>query len=391
MLDANSFASTAIQFRNSKGEVITLFDVPAFFQDAGMIVQEYEQGGYAVSGWQVDDGPFWQWEQWMTYSLSHGAGIKLFGSNGYKSLDVVCADDSTDYREDSDFIHGTLEKPSALKGTVIFEDGVKRYIELDLNACAKEVNIASPSVKIAGHTKYADDLESHIDGRFYDLENLLYIIDGQHFKSYKEFSEAFDKGLSWIYPGSSELVRIDMSVFHVHNYIEEYANTIPAWSYKWISRREHSGVWYTEICVGDYSNWDDSMVDGVWYLGEERVKDLLKLKDQHRDDFLQSGDIYAEAEKKAEEWLTATVDKQFKHDMCLLSDFETPYSIHTAFYTNSLSTPAEIIEMCQAQYMYIDFKPEETTEVLRNIVDDPRKSILPYAIIKKTKCKPYPY
>ena len=152
MLDDKSFASTVIQFRNSKGKVVTLFDVPAFFQDAGMVVQEYGPGGYAVSGWQVDDGPYWNWELWVSHSLSPGAGIKLFSHTKYTSLDEVCGDDPTDYREDSCFIHGSVKEPRSLKGTVISKDGVNRYLELDLDACAKEVDIAEPFVKIAGHT-----------------------------------------------------------------------------------------------------------------------------------------------------------------------------------------------------------------------------------------------
>lgn len=391
MLDNDSFASTVIQFRNSKREVVTLFDVPAFFQDAGMIIKEYGHGYYAVSGWQIDDGPHWNFEQWVTHSLSPGAGIKIFGYNRYKSMDIICCDDSTDYREDSCFIYGTIEKPRALKGTVTLKDGVNRYLELDLDACAKEVNIASPYIKIAGHIKYADDLESHIDGDFYDLENLLYIINGQSFKSYKEFSDAFSEGLSWSYPDHNDLVCIDMAVFHTRNYVKEYANTIPNWAYKWISRREHSGVWYTEVCVGETSSWSLRDHDGVWYLGEERVKTLLKLKELRKANFLKLGDSHTEAEKKAEEWLTDTVDKQFKHDMCLLSDFETPYSIHTAFYKNSLSTPDEIVTECQAQYMYTDFEPDNAFGFLKDMVQDVNCTTLPYTVLKETKCKPHPY
>lgn len=391
MLDDKSFASTVIQFRNSKGEVVTLFDVPAFFQDAGMVVQEYGNGGYAVSGWQVDDGPYWNWELWVSHSLSPGAGIKLFAHTKYTSLDEVCGDDPTDYREDSCFIHGSVKEPRALKGTVISKDGVNRYLELDLDACAKEVDIAEPFVKIAGHTKYADDLQHHVDISFYDLENLLYIINGQYFKSYKEFSEAVKEGLSWPYPKHSDLVRIDMAVFRVSNYIKEYANTIPEWSYKWISRREHSGIWFTETCVGETPNWSFSDCDGVWYLGEERVKTLLELKEQHKENFLQSGDSHAEAEKKAEEWLTNTVDKQFRHDMCLLSDFETPYSICTAFYKNSLSTPDEVVTECQALYTYVDFEPDNASSFLKDMVQDVNWTTLPYTVLKETKCKPYPY
>lgn len=389
MLDAENYKKTTIQFRNSKSDVVTLFDVPAFFQDAGMLVQEYEHGGYAVSGWQIDDGPSWNWEHWLTYSLSAGAGIKLFGYNRYRSLDIVCAEDPTDYRDDSCFIHGTLEKPRALKGTVILKNGAKSYLELDLYACAKEVNIASPFVKIAGHTKYADDLESYIDGNFYDLENLLYIIDGQSFKSYKEFSEAFDKGLHWPYPKCSDLVNIDMSVFHAHNYVKEYANTVPDWAYKWISRREHSGVWYTEICVGETPNWSFSDHDGVWYLGEKRVKTLLKLKESYVDSYCQAGHNLVDAELKAWEWLENTVDKQFKHDMCLLSDCEIPYSICTAFYKNSLSDPDEVVRVCQAQYMYTDFEPDNAPGFLKDIVQDIGWTTLPYTVIKETKCDPY--
>ena len=393
MLDAENYKKTVIQFRNSKGAIVTLFDVPAFFQDAGMIIQEHDQGGYAVSGWQIDDGPSWDWEHWLTYSLSAGAGIKLFGSNRYKSLDIVCGEDPTDYRDDSCFIHGPLEKPRALKGTVELKDGIERYLNLDLYACAKEVNIATPSVKIAGHTKYADDLESYIDGDFYDfydLENLLYIINGQSFKSYKEFSEAFDKGLRWVYPGRSDLVSIDMSVFHVHNYIKEYTNTVPEWAYKWISRREHSGVWYVETCIGETPNWSFSDCDGVWYLGEERVKALIRLQILYRDSYQKEGYNWEDAERKAAEWLENAVDKQFKHDMCLLSDFETPYEICTAFYKNSLSAPEDVVGVCQAQYMYTDFEPDNASKFLNNIVQDIGWTTLPYTIIKETKCDPYP-
>lgn len=389
MLDAENYKKTTIQFRDSKGNIVTLFDIPAFFQDAGMIVQEYEHGGYAVSGWQIDNDPSWNWEQWATYSLSAGAGIKLFGSNRYKPLDIVCGEDPTDYREDSCFIHGPLKKPRALKGTVEFKDGVGRYLDLDLYACAEVVNIASPYIKIAGHIKYADDLESHIDGDFYDLENLLYIINGQSFKSYKEFSEAFDKGLSWLYPGHSDLACIDMSVFNVHNYIEEYANTLPEWSYKWISRREHSGVYYIETCIGETPNWSFSDCDGVWYLGEERVKTLISLQILHRNSYQKEGYNWADAERKASEWLEEAVDKQFKHDMCLLSDFEQPYSICTAFYKNSLSAPDEIVDVCQAQYMYTDFEPDNASNFLKDIVQDIGWTTLPYTVIKETKCDPY--
>lgn len=394
MLDEENYKKTTIQFRNSKGNIVALFDVPAFFQDAGMIVQEYDNGGYAVSGWQIDDGPFWNWKQWLTYSLSAGAGIKLFGHNRYSSLDVVCADDPTDYREDSCFIHGPLEKPRALKGTVeqrFKNRQLERYLELDLYACAKEVNIASPSVKIAGHTKYADDLESHIDGDFYDLENLLYIINGQSFKSYKEFSEAFDKGLHWPYPQCSDLASIDMSIFDVHNYIEEYANTVPEWAYKLISRREHSGAYYIETCIGETPNWSFSdYCDGVWYLGEERVKTLISLQIMHRNSYQKEGYNWADAERKAIEWLEDKVDKQFEHDMCLLSDFETPYSICTAFYKNSLSDPDEVVGVCQAQYMYTDFEPDNASKFLKDIVQDVGWTTLPYTVIKETKCNPYP-
>lgn len=389
MLDAENYKKTTIQFRNSKGDIVTLFDVPAFFQDAGMIVQEYERGGYAVSGWQIDDEPSWDWKHWATYSLSPGAGIKLFGGSRRSSLDIVCAEDPTDYREDSCFIHGPLEKPRALKGTLEVKDGTERYLELDLNSCAKEVNITEPHVRIAGHTKYAEDLLSHVNATLYDLEDLLCIINGQYFKSYKEFSKAFEEGLSWLYPGHSDLVSIDRLVFHVGNYVREYVNILPAWSYKLISRREHSGVYYIETFVGETPNWSFSDCDGVWYLGEERVKLLAKLKELHKEDFLQSGDSYTEAEKKAEKWLEDEVNKQFRHDMCLLSDFETPYSICTAFYENSLTSPNEIVGVCQAQYMYTDFEPDNASGFLKDIVQDIGWTTLPYTVIKETKCDPY--
>lgn len=389
MLDSEHYKTTTIQFRNSKGEIITLFDVPAFFQDAGMIVQECEDGGYSVSGWKIDDGPNWHWESWITNSLSPGAGIKLFGRNRHSSLDIVCGDDPTDYREDSCFIHGPLEKPRALKGTLEVKDGTERYLELDLDACAREVNIDSPSVKISGHTKYAEDLLPHVDATLYDLEDLLCIINGQYFKSYKEFSEAFKEGLYWPYPGRSDLVRIDRLIFHVGNYVREYANMLSHWAYKLISRREHSGSYYVETYVGETPHWSFSDCDGIWYLGKERVKTLLKLKELYVDSYRQAGHNLTDAHFKAEKWLEEAVDKQFKHDMCLLSDFETPYEICTAFYKNSLSSPDEIVGVCQAQYMYTDFEPDNASEFLKNMVDEVGWTILPYSILKETKCDPY--
>lgn len=390
MFDEENYKKTTIQFRNSKGDIVTLFDVPAFFQDAGMIVQEHKDGGYAVSGWQIDDGPFFDWESWATYSLSAGAGIKLFGSNRHRSLDIICGEDPTDYREDSCFIHGPLEKPRALKGTLEKpKDGAERYLELDLDACAREVNIASPSVKIAGHTKHAEDLLPHVDATLYDLEDLLCIINGQYFKSYKEFSEAFKEGLRWLYPGRSDLVRIDRLIFRVGNYVREYANMLPHWSYKLISRREHSGSHYVETCVGETPNWSFSDCDGIWYLGEEMVKTILDYKNLYINSYQQAGYSLMDAKRKAEEWLEEKVDKQFRHDMCLLSDFETPYSICTAFYNNSLSSPDGVVGVCQAQFMYTDFKPEEATEVLRNTVEEVGWTILPYTTLKETKCDPH--
>lgn len=68
---------------------------------------------------------------------------------------------------------------------------------------------------------------------------------------------------------------------------------------------------------------------------------------------------------------------------------ETPYSICTAFYENSLTSPNEIVGVCQAQYMYTDFEPDNASGFLKDIVQDIGWTTLSYTVIKETKCDPY--
>lgn len=396
MLDDDSFASTTIQFRNSKGEVITLFDVPAFFQDVGMIVQEEsckDKTLYYVSGWQMDDGPYSLWDWWFPTALSPGAGIKLFKGDRYRSIDAVYYDDTPNYREDSCFIVGDVNNVKYIRGTVTKDENGIEWLEISLPTVYEETDVCDPYILVDGEQAYAQDIADNTgrESIVGDLEYFLHYIHGQEFASYKEVDEAITKGLKWAYAGYSDLVSINTKIFDVKNYISRYCIPVPSWSYKWIECREHSGVWYTETCVGECSNWDDSMIDGVWYLGEERVKDLLKLKEQHYKEFLNAGESKEEAEQKAHNLLLKIVQKQFRHDMCVISDFETPYSIYTAVYSRSLSAPDEIMEEAKAQYMYTDFTPDCAYEYMKSIVVDGDDTLIRYTILEETKGNPHPY
>jgi hypothetical protein len=77
--------------------------------------------------------------------------------------------------------------------------------------------------------------------------------------------------------------------------------------------------------------------------------------------------------------------------MCVLSDYDTPYSIHTAVYSRSLSDPDEIIGEANAQYMYTDFAPDCAYEYMKSVVVDGDETPIRYTVLEETKGDPYPY
>ena len=118
MLDDSTFKSTLIQFRNEAGNVVTLRDVPACFQDAGMILTETDSW-YHVHGVAIDTT--WGYSSYVDDNLSPGSGLQLL-HNGARTYFSQCSCNSDEASEDYFFVGGIknprCKRPELCNGKV---------------------------------------------------------------------------------------------------------------------------------------------------------------------------------------------------------------------------------------------------------------------------------
>ena len=326
--------------------------------------------GYAATFWEYDEGPYFDWERWATWNLSPGAGIQLIRRRNHGAVDLYNGNETGffSYENDDYFFFGGLKNPKAQKAEVItYEDG-SRMLYVDYIEAAKTYGSYKPAIKIAGHSVDADRIvevlpKEQTGWDEYELCDLICLFENQNFKSYKHFAEClktikFDRG---------DTVTIDTSIFKVEDYIKKEAINKPEWAYKWLSCYEHSGCSYFEQGRSIHANdrWDTSGLVGVWYLCDERIKELEKLSEEERH---------------------KAVEQQYEHDMALISDGETALAIRTIEFDERGEEIENYTEREAVMY-YTDIQPSDMVKELENVA--PGEPV-EYTIIVKESAK-YPW
>lgn len=346
-----------------------LLEIPACMDDAEVRVTKTKYG-YAATFWEYDEGPYFDCERWATWNLSPGAGIQLIRRRNHGAVDLYNDNETGffSYENDDYFFFGGLKSPKAQKAEVItYEDG-SRMLYVDYIEAAKTYGSYRPAIKIAGHSVDADRIvevlpKEQTGWDEYELCDLICLFENQNFKSYKHFAEClktikFDRG---------DTVTIDTSIFKVEAYIKKEAINKPEWAYKWLSCYEHSGCSYFEQGRSIHSNdrWDTSGLVGVWYLCDERIKELEKLSEEERH---------------------KAVEQQYEHDMALISDGETALAIRTIEFDERGEEIENYTEREAVMY-YTDIQPGDMDKELENV--SPGKPV-EYTIVEKEAAK-YPW
>lgn len=392
MFDESSFKKTTIQFRNKAGNIVTLNNLPAMFQDVGMIVAETDKC-YHIYGYTIDDGPRMDYDFWVQMALSPGAGVQLRARRGHSDVEVISGDDSLAQRDADYFFIGGLQKTKAKRSYLDHWEG-KTWLSVDLDEVENDVSdIANPYIRISGHKRYASDVfyRTKLPIKYEDeLNSIFYIINGQNFKSYNAFEKAMEQGYSELNSFCS-VVALDTAIFPAEHYIKHYTINIPDWSYKWLACYEHSGCAYSENGTGMQCRWDTSSDVGVWYLTDWRLKDIIQLCENKSAELKEKNkDISNEDLAKAvEEYREDIVEKQFKHDMHVISDNNTAYAIEGVTISKTDIMNPEYETEALGLFEYVDFLPENAYEYMKNLVLQPETIIHRHTILSETKGKLY--
>ncbi len=346
-----------------------LLEIPACMDESEVRVTKTKYG-YAATFWEYDDGPYFDWDRWATWNLSLGAGIQLISRRNHGDVDLYNENEVGffSYENDDYFFFGGLKNTRAQKAEVITYDDGNRMLYVDYIEAARTYGSCNPAIKIAGHSVYADRIvevlpEEQTGWDEYGLCDLICLFENQNFKSYKHFEEC----LKTIKFYEGDTVVIDTSIFNVEDYIKKEAINKPTWTYKWLSCYEHSGCSYFEQGRSIHANdrWDTSGLVGVWYLCDERIKELEKLSDEERH---------------------KAVEQQYEHDMALISDGSTALAIRTIEFDENGEEMDNYTEQ-EAVIYYTDIRPDDMTKELENV--SPGEPV-EYTIVEKESAK-YPW
>lgn len=391
MLDDTSFKSTKIKFTNKAGETVELKDVPAMFLDAGMLLYERDDY-YVLCGYQVDDGPYWNWEEWFKNNHTTGAGVQL--RERYRHCKMDLYNDYSGYgepeREDY-FFTGGLSSPKAKAPAAYTAEDGSMVIDVNYYA-ATENDDAYPSIFIGEDIVYAEELADMLPERVSgwsedDLEHLLRMFPDQDFDSIEAFADALET-IRVCKDGYDEIITISTNTFKLDKWIKEHCIQKPEWAYKWIDCYEHSGCVYSESGTGMQCRWDTSSDVGVWYLSEQLIKDIeaeMKKKIDAAKAALKPGEELdiAKFEKERDE----EIDKCFRLDMAMLSDSDIAYCIVQAAYSKTtLESCGVDTEEC-AIYEGITFPYGDADKYL---VQQEGSDHIPYEILEEETKNPWP-
>lgn len=326
-----------------------LLEIPACMDEAEVRVTKTKYG-YAATFWEYDDGPYFNYDYWASCNLSPGAGIQLIRRRRHGDVDLYNENEVGffSYENDDYFFFGGLKDTKAQKAEVITYDDGNRMLHVDYIEAARTYGSCNPSIKIAGHSVSADRIvevlpKEQTGWDEYELSDLICLFENQNFKSYKHFAEC----LKTIKLDRGDTVAIDTSIFEVEDYIQREAINKPTWAYKWLSCYEHSGCSYFEQGRSIHANdrWDTSDLVGVWYLCDERIKELEKLSDEERH---------------------KAVEQQYEHDMALISAGETALAIRTIEFDENGEEIENYTEREAVMY-YTDMQPGDMAKELENI------------------------
>lgn len=370
MLDDSTFKSTLIQFRNEAGNVVTLRDVPACFQDAGMILTETDSG-YHVHGVAIDTT--WGYSGYVDDNLSPGSGLQLL-HNGPCTHFSRCSCSSEEASEDYFFVggvkHPRCKRPELCNGKVYIN-----YVHLEGYFTGYD-----SSVRVAGHEVCSDTVIENFEKRgivcgwnAYELECLFYCFRDQYFKSYKALADAIDT-----ISVDNDVACLSTKVFRMDEFLKSECITKPQWAYKWLSCYDHSGVSYFEAGTRSTDRWDTSTNAGVWYLGDEEIARLSALSEEERD---------------------KQIEKAFEHDMALISDNAYPYAFFETLYDKHSWKQIEHCLNATAQFEGVDFPYDNATAMLELLAkpsykvdgETPKCIRHRYTVLQEEKCNPYPW
>lgn len=346
-----------------------LLEIPACMDEAAVRVTKTKYG-YAATFWEYDDGPYFNYDYWASWNLSPGAGVQLIRRRRHGYVDLYNEDEVGffSYATEDYFFFGGLRDAKAQKSEVVTYDDGRRILYVDYVEAAKTYASYNPSIKIAGHsvdaTRIVEVLPKEQTGwDEYELRDLICLFENQNFKSYKYFEEC----LKTIKLDRGDTVAIDTSIFEVEAYIQNEAINKPSWAYKWLSCYEHSGCSYFEQGRSIHANdrWDTSDLVGVWYLCDERIKELEKLSEEERH---------------------KAVEQQYEHDMALISDGEIALAIRTIEF-DELGEEIENYTEREAVMYYTDIQPGDMAKELENV--SPGEPV-EYTIVEKESAK-YPW
>lgn len=370
MLDDSTFKSTLIQFRNEAGNVVTLRDVPACFQDAGMILTETDSG-YHIHGVAIDTT--WGYSNYVSDNLSPGAGLQIL-HNGPSTYFSNCSCQSEEADQNYFFVggieHPRCKRPELCNGKLYLD-----YIEL-----ADYFDGYYSSVKVAGHEVCSDTVIANFEKRgitcgwnSYQLDFLFYCFNGQYFKSYKALADAIDT-----ISVDGDTACLSTEVFQMDDFLKDECITKPQWAYKWLSCYDHSGVSYFEAGTRSTERWDTSFNAGVWYLGDEEIARLSALSEEEREQ---------------------QIEKAFSHDMSLISDNGYPYEFFEATYDKHSWKQVDYCLNATAQFEGVDFPYDNATAMLELLAipsykvngETPKCVRHRYTVLQEEKCNPYPW
>ena len=386
MLNDTDFKQITITFTNKAGEQVTL-ESPAFFcdKDAMPVLVELENY-YVLYGYTMDTHANWDtWDDWVACNIGYGSGIQLIQRRNHSALELYSNCMPLEEQDDTRFFIGGLKKPRCVRPR--YNESTKK-LKLDLydegyflsgdgyTVLINDVAWDTYDLLAAEWSDSTDDNPHFvIDHDRWDEESLaalLYIVSATKFASMEEFVSKLERGVKWL---DDFDVIIDTAEFDCSTYIQNECIQLPRWAYKWLSCYEHSGCCYFEQgdSVHASDRWDTSPLVGVWFLSNDRIKELKKLEEEQG----------VEARKDA-------VYRQYKRDMKFISDCNTAYAIDSAWFHKD--NPG-VQEMGQQEIGCI-FWDELTQDNMRGMLRDASMSekeptVLSYEITNSERKDPY--
>lgn len=364
MFDESEFKQTTIQFRDKSGKIRMIRNIPASYQDAGMILCETDNY-FKVYGIEIDSDIMY-FDTFAELNLTPGAGIQLVARHRRRAS---CIESGAGYAMEPEdaFFFGGIKSPEGKKAEYISDT----VLRLDLSAAASKVGYADGYICVAGEElDYAaayDILTEDNAAKFdkYFLDDLFSLIKGTAYEDETEFNKAISS--INIPKSNSYLVDIDTTVFDLSEFISDLIIDRPKWSYKWLDCYEHSGCAYSESGTGTQCRWDTSHNVGVWYLSKDVLEYYEKLSTEERDKRIQN---------------------VFEHDMAIISDGEIPYRVQECIYDKQTMELIESEGALSGMYPYIDFN---SADDLHNMLGISAETKLKYNVIKAKQKNPYPW